>query len=225
MQIEYNKKYLLDTFINEDGYIKSLYLIKTLNKATKQDNYYLKLYLNSYDGNEFLLGYLYFFVTPKERKSKYVVTFVEPNNRDSGIASFLTSAWIKFCLEHDLDVLITNRKQEKPFLLFLLKKYYFEIKNPLIYPSHENTVYICKKNNERKKVLLFNNDNYKNAFLRSNSFKNDNYMVILELEPDITILDQVILNKIYTLTDNDMGYRKAEKVYKKFKDNNYNPFS
>ena len=219
MQFEYNKKYLLDTFINEDGYIKSLYLIKTLNKATKQDNYYLKLYLNSYDGNEFLLGYLYFFVTPKERKSKYVGTFVEPNNRDSGIASFLTSAWIKFCLEHNLDILKTNRKQEKPFLLYLLKKYYFEINNPNLYETHEKTVFICKQDNNGKKVLYFNNDNIKNVFLRSSIFSKDNYEVIESLTNDTSVLDRVILNQIYHLIDNDLGYEKAEKVYKKYKNN------
>lgn len=217
--LEFKKHYLIDTFVGIDGNIQNLYLVKTLNYATNQESYYLKIYSKLQNGVEYLKGYLYFFVIHKENKSKYVGTFIEPNSRNSGLSSLLTATWIKLCLDNKLEILITNRKQEKPFLLYLLKKYYFEIENPDLYSKHENTIYICKNTIDNKKLLYFNNEIVKNTFLRSKSYLKDNYVVIDSLAPNISVLDKVMLNKVYCLTDNENGYRKALKVYKNFKNN------
>ena len=214
-QIEYDKRYLFDMFYNHDGYIEKLFLMKSFNNG--KDHYYFRLFLYLPNGKEILLGYLYFFIDENKKESKFIGCCVKNEYRNQGIASLLISSWLLFCLDNNIIDLNTNRKQSKPFLLYLLKNFSFEINNPASYNTSLNTIYICQKYESLAKILLFKGEKQREMFEKSTSFKKDNYEIIDNLTADITVKDEVMLDKIYSLNDQDYGYQRALKIHQKFR--------
>ncbi len=217
--MQYKYRYELDNFYDQNGYLQKLYLVKTFDISNKKEYYFLRLFLLLPNNCEIQKGYLYFYIENYNNINhcKYVGTFVKPEYRNNGVASLLTSSWIKFCLDNDLNYLSTNKKQKKPFLLHTLKKFSFEIKYPQKYNTHPGIIYICKNYNDDFKTLLFKNSEQKRIFEKSSAFRNDNYKIIDNINDDIKIIDKVILNQSYELNDNNKGYEKALHIQKKYK--------
>jgi len=107
---------------------------------------------------------------------------------------------------------ITNKKQRKPFLIYLLKLYGFEISDTTKYETARNTIYICKDLMSLDKCLYFKSENEARNFRNSNMLKHDNYRILNSLEEiPIEILDQVILTTPYELQDFNKAYIRSRK--------------
>ena len=68
-----------------------------------------------------------FYLDKENKTSEFIGIGVAPEYRDLNIGSFLIASWIDLCLNNGYDFLGANKKQRKPFLLYLLKTYGFEI--------------------------------------------------------------------------------------------------
>lgn len=160
-------------------------------------------------------GYIYFYLDFEKRESKFIGTYVKPEYRNSKIASLLISSWILFCIENNFNCLGTNLKQRKPFLIYLLKNFDFEIENKSSYITSPYTIHICKEKNTDSKCLLFKNKKQATLFSNSNIMKEDNYKIIDSIGPNIQIIDDVLLSIPYQLKDKSKAYKKALNTYQK----------
>lgn len=206
--IDYGEKLVLDEFLFNDELQK---IILTKKATNARDNFILYSY--SYDNmyNPSLQGYMYFSINLDNNSSSYIGTYVNPKYRNSGVAQMLNATWIKFCLDNGIEYLKTNIRQRKPFSIYLLKKYNFEIKDLDDYI--DRSIYICKRNQDDAKCLVFDSERQKKIFKASNIYKDDNY-VVLDNTENVLVLDKVILNHTYYLDekDNENAYQKALKI-------------
>lgn len=201
-----DKKIVDEFFLNDEQKLERVVLTK--HKTSSRDAYQLYCYLVDYDGNETLQGYMYFNVCPTKDGSNYIGTYVNPKYRNRGIANYLNSVWIKYCLENGLECLKTIKRQRKPYILYMLKGYTFEINNKDLYDNR--SIHICR-DREGSKFLLFDNEEEKRRFMSSTICLDGNYRVLDSLE-DGEELDRVILNHKYTLEDNDKAYNLASSI-------------
>ncbi len=199
--LDYNEAYIFWANKNE-----KIELSKTLDKNTNHDYYFLKYYFHN-GIEDIFLGYMYFFIDFNTKKSKYIGTKVNKEYRGQGIATKLMASWIKLCLDNDILSLQTNRTQRKPYLLHLLKQFFFEIDNVTLYETYPNVIYICK-NQDKQKTLYFKDDKQKQDFMNSSIYHSDDYLISNNLNKE-EIIDQVILTKYYRLHDNEVGYTKT----------------
>ncbi len=144
-----------------------------------------------------------------DNSASYIGTYVNPMYRGEGVAQLLNATWISFCLENDIEVLKTSRHQRKPFLIYLLKGYSFEISNLTKYAGR--SIHICRRDEDLKKYLLFESMQQRKLFEASKISEHDNYEILDSLG-DARILDRVLLNQMYLATDNDRVYSKAKDV-------------
>lgn len=181
------------------------------------DRYYLRAKIVTKDYSVHDLGYLYFNIDSKTNKSKFIGVCVSEEYRNCGLASLLISSWIELCLDNGLEDLSTIPKQKKPFILYLLKKYSFELKDTNTYNTSDNVVYICKKENAHDKFIMFRSP-YKEAnFRNSNIMKTDNYKIADPNDKDIQILDTVSLYSPYFQQDNEYAYQKSLGIINKYR--------
>lgn len=206
--MEISKDIVLDEWITDDGKVQQMILKK--NPMPGKESFQIYCYLVDFDGSSKLQGYMYFFITPDCNTANYTGTYVNPAFRRCGIAKKLMATWIKFCLENGIEDLKTIKRQRKPFLLYTLKGYSFDVKNKELYEGR--SIHICEK--EGRKALLFDDAAAKTIFLNSKIYMDDSYLVLDDLE-DYHILDKVVLNHTYYLSDGNVAYQKSLKEIRK----------
>lgn len=212
----YDKNILYDDSYEYNELRQRIYMQKAYMSVKKRNQYFFKSYV--LDGNELICqGYIYFYLNNENRSSDFIGAYIKPEYRNGGIASLLVSIWIQFCLNNGYNFLGTNKAQRKPFLLYLLKTYGFEIMDSEIYQTNINVIDICKSDIDNTKYLLFKNPQQKISFLRGSIAKGDNYSVIDSLTDNIHYLDSVILSKIYSLTNEFKAEEKSTFVLKRYK--------
>lgn len=215
--LTYKEKILLSDDLQFQTYRQGLFLSKHTCQDDINDRYYLYVKLLEDDNNLVNQGYLYFYIDFDELQSDLIGVGIEPKYRNCGLASLLISSWVQLCLEQGINNLQTIPKQRKPFLLYLLKKYTFELQNTKNYETSPKTVYICKGNNINDKLIMFKDEREKKLFRNSNIMKTDNYRIIEALTDEIQIVDKVVLYSPYFLQDNEFAYQKSLSIYNKHK--------
>lgn len=205
--IPFDTKVPLDNKYHYNGLNQVIYLEKKDDSGRKQ--YFLQLYILDSDGNLKQQGYLYFYLNFEIKESKFIGAYINPLYRNNGLASLLISNWIKLCLDNDIFNLKTNRKQRKPLLIYLLKNYTFEIKDISDYETSDDTISICRGEDDLK-YLLFKNIDKKERFLNSALMYEGNYHILDTLSNGFSIIDQVLLPRFYNIQNANDAYLKAE---------------
>lgn len=221
--LAYGEKGMLIDVISLDNNIK---IVVNLKKTFYRENgvtyYFIDLYLNDGKGTHNNMGYMYFMLDEVTKTSSYVGTYVKPEYRFCGLASLLTSYYIKTVLDDGYENLLTNKKQRKPFLLYMLKKYSYDLLDKEDLQSSYK-IHICGKDNDLTKYLIFENDKHRATFMRGKVFKEDNYHVlpvsIADKPDDIKLLDVVIPSRIYKLEELNKGYHLALNKINKVNEN------
>lgn len=213
-EIDYKDKILL-LESSLDEYRQRIYFEKSLFKSNEKDQYFIKAYKLE-NGILNCIGYIYFYIDEEEKMSTYIGTYVKKECRNSKIASLLTSMWIKFCLENGIYNLNTNKKQKKPFLIYLLKKFNFDLEDKDEYQRSKYNIHICRRMFEPDKYLLFQNEKQKETFIRGKTYREDNYKVIDSIDFDTEKLDTILLSTIYELKDENEAYKKSLKIVNRY---------
>ncbi len=216
-KLEYNEKILFKNNLFYNDLQQIILLSKYHCDTDIKDRYYLRAKV--IDGNKKLInqGFLYFYIDFFNHESNFIGVGVNDTYRNQGIASLLISSWIQLCLDENIYNLATISKQRKPFILYLLKKYQFELANISDYQTSNKTVYLCKKEKSLEKLLIFKSKYEKERFANSKVMRADNYQIIDNLEKEITIIDQVCLSTPYYIQDQDKAYQKSLSYYNKYK--------
>ncbi len=207
--LPYNKDILYSDFIEYNGLNQRIYFQKSYMKAKNIDQYFLKSFVIDNKGNQICQAYIYFYLNSDRKTSDFIGIYVKPAFRNLGLASLLISTWIQFCFNNGYNFLGTNKAQRKPFLIYLLKTYGFEILDPIIYQTTSNVIHICKSKNDNTKYLLFKNPKQRDSFMKGNIAKEDNYKSIEQLDTNMSYLDSVILSKEYDLLDEHKANEKS----------------
>ena len=211
-RIPENKEVLYSTDYSLKG--EQLYLYFAKMKGDKY-NYFFKCYVNQ-NGVRKCIGYIYFTISRDLHNSCFIGTYVSPEYRGWGVASFLVSQWINFCFNESLYFLGANKKQRKPFLLYLLKTFGFEILDPSYYDRCDETISICKRADSSKKLLLFKSPSEEAKFMKSPIAKSDNYDTVSPNE-DYIILDRVLPVRKYNIEDSGKASNKCNLVLQRCK--------
>lgn len=212
-EFDKDKMYLYDMCIFEDKKQK-INLQKTYGLGIKRYQYFLKAYINE-GAKEICQGYIYFYLNEDNKTSEFIGLYIKPEYRNSGIASLLVTEWITFCLNNNFDYLETIKQQRKPFLLYILKTYGFEILNSNEYKSNKHVIDICKKENELTKYLFFRNPSQKESFMQGKIAKEDNYQVLEEFTPEVFYLDSIILSQKFIMTNTTKAKEKTNLVLRR----------
>jgi len=171
--------------------------------------YYIQIYKDKIDGDyPTLCAYIYFYLNFEMKETKYIGTWVDPECRNKGFASLLTSLWTWICMDNNFYEYVTNRKQRKPFLLYLLKLYGFEINDVMKYDKSKGTILICRDLSSKDKCIYFKDEQLAKGFARSKIFKSDNYQILNSLD-NAEILDKILLSTPYHLQDCEKAYTRS----------------
>lgn len=175
------------------NYNQDLYLKRSNDDGSNRPKYFLSAFTNI-NGELRQQGYLYFYLDPDTKLSSFIGINVTEQYRNLNIGSFLVASWIDLCLNNGYDFLGVHEKQRKPFLLYLLKTYGFEILDKSLYDTRPDVISICRSTDleNRRKLLLFRDGKHEQDFMGTNVYKMDNYQIIHSLEGTIH-LDDVIL--------------------------------
>lgn len=206
-------------------YNQELHIKKAFNNEDENSKYYINVY-SKINGEMVRQGYIYFYLDHESRVSEFIGINVNPEYRDLNIGSFLVASWIDLCFNNGYDFLGANKKQRKPFLLYLLKTYGFEIFDKSLYESRKDVITICKgyEKDDKRKILLFKDLKHEKMFMGTNVYKSDNYEIVHDKKGIIT-LDDVIMplqnmskDQIkYWLLNYDIAKDKALKVMSRHK--------
>lgn len=202
------------------NYNQDLYIKRSNDDGSNRPKYFLSAFTNL-NGELRQQGFLYFYLDHDTKSSYFIGIKVEEPYRNLNIGSFLVASWIDLCLNNGYDFLGVHEKQRKPFLLYLLKTYGFEILDKSLYDTRPDVISICRdKDLERKeKLLLFRDSKHEQTFMGTNIYKTDNYKIIHSPE-GIIHLDNIILplqsrkrNQIqYELLNQELAELKADTV-------------
>ena len=214
LKIPYDRPILISENKNTK---QKIYLQKTKFTVANKDHYFLKLVKETEYGNHSCQGYIYFYLDLLNKKSDFIGVYVDNKYRNEGFAQLLISYWISFCLDNNIYDLKTIQKQRKPFILYLLKKFKFDLLNIESYEYNPNIISICKKDNDFNKYLLFKNQKQGQTFMQGSIKQGDNYFILDKFTDDITILDKVILSHTYLSKNDDEAYKKSLKLIDNFK--------
>ena len=176
------------------NYNQDLYLKRVKNDdGCDKSKYYISVFSNIC-GDLTLQGYLYFYLDEDNKMSQFIGVKVKEKYRNLNIGSFLVASWIDLCMNNGYDFLGVNPNQRKPFLLYLLKTYGFEIFDKSLYETRNDVITICRSCNmeDKRKFLSFKDSKHKESFIKTNIFKSDNYEIVKPSD-EIICLDQVIL--------------------------------
>jgi len=190
------------------------YLIKCL---PPEERHYFRFFIKESDGSRKEIAYIYFNLNFEEKTSSYIGSYVSTEYRNQGFGNLLIATWITFCLENNFDILKTIKKQRKPFLIYLLKKFQFDLENEMI--KDRRRIHICQQENSLEKYLYFEDDNQRRGFHNSNVMKEDNYQILTDQEfnsQKTTDLDTIFLLKPYKIKNNNEAMEHALKITKKF---------
>lgn len=210
----YNKKFLLNERIESK---EKIYLEKVIFPQNNRDQYFIKIYKTNDKGSYICKGYIYFYLDLLNRESNFIGEFVKPEYRDDGLGQLLISYWVNLCLENGIYNLNTSHKQRKPFIVYLLKKFKFDILNIAQYEISLNTISVCKKDGDKSKYLFFKNPLQAATFKNSKILESDNYLILDSLNENTQVLDQVLLSTEYISQDNEEAYKKSLNLIDKFK--------
>lgn len=215
--LPYQTTILLSNNLEYQNCKQQISLTKYACSTDKNDRYYLRTSILNEDGEPFNLGYLYFYLNTKSSNSEFIGVGVNEDYRNSGIASLLISSWIQLCLNDGIDDLMTISRQRKPFLLYLLKKYDFELMDINNYQTSTRVVHICRSKASFDKCIMFPNKSEEKKFRNSNIMKTDNYEIISSPSNDIEIIDTVVLSVPYIVQDNEKAYQKSLQTYNRYR--------
>lgn len=207
------------------NYNQNLYIKRSNDDGSNRPKYFLSAF-TTIDGELRQQGYLYFYLDHDTKSSFFIGIKVEEEYRNLNIGSFLVASWINLCLNNGYEFLGVHEKQRKPFLLYLLKTYGFEILDTSLYDTRPDVISICRnKDLERKeKLLLFRDKKHEQNFIGTNIYKTDDYKIINSLEGTIH-LDDIILplqsrkrNQVnYELLDQELAEIKSDSVISRHK--------
>ena len=212
--IEKKQRIFYDSLYRENEEI--LIYFSKCSSANDMPRFYFSFY-----EKETLVAYIYFYLNMGGgRTSKFIGMYVAKEKRNEGYAKLLLSTWIQFCLHHSVETIQTIERQRKPFIVYLLKTFGFDLLNEEEKQKDRRKIAICKRENSCSKCLHFHDKNQEMGFINSHIMKEDNYDVLslLDLEnPDIHVLDHILLLKSYISYDNEKTYEKAKQIIKKYK--------
>lgn len=174
-------------------YNQQLFIKKALSNENENDKYYINVY-STIDGRVVRQGYIYFYLDHRMKSSDFIGINISKEYRGLNIASLLISAWIDLCFNNGYDFMGVNKKQRKPFLLYLLKTYGFEILDKSLYISRDDVITICRSKDieDRSKILFFKDMKHENSFKGTNVYRADNYQIVHDKRSVLT-LDDVIM--------------------------------
>lgn len=184
-------------------YNHEIYLMKANDDGSHRPKYYLRA-TTKINGVEVIQGYMYFYIDYDTKTSEFIGIKVHEEFRNLNISSLLISLWIDLCLNNGIDFLGSNKKQRKPFLIYLLKTYGFEILDKSLYETSKDLISICRRENDLSKLLLFRDTRNETLFRATNIFDEDNYQIITSLD-GVTHLDDIIMPL--------QGYKKKQISY------------
>ena len=201
-------------------YNHEIYLMKANDDGSHRPKYYLRAVTNI-NGVEVIQGYLYFYIDYDTKTSEFIGIKVHEEFRDLNIGSLLVSLWIDLCLNNGIDFLGSNKKQRKPFLIYLLKTFGFEILDKGLYKNSKDLISICRRDNDPSKLLLFRDSKHERAFKSTNIYTEDNYEILTSFD-GVTHLDDIIMplqdfrrkQISYDLVDYDKANVKVKRVLK-----------
>lgn len=217
--LDYEKNYQYGEDFFDGKNVERIYLKKTHSKAENRDYYFLNLYSISPFGDMVCQGYMYFGLNQQSNQAKFIGVYIRPECRNSGYASLLITNWIKLCLDNDIYDLRANKRQRKPFILYLLKKYEFELANRDEYNTSPYVIHICRDLSSNFKYLLFDNEKQKQGFASGKIMSHDSYHIIDSLTDGIEEVDKVILSRPHLLQDENQAYVKSLRYIKKRTEN------
>lgn len=215
--LAYKNKILIDRHYNINNNNSNLFLEKTFHKDNGKDHYFLKLMTPGINGNLECAGYIYFYIDFKSLESDFIGVYVKPEYRNQGLAELLVANWIKLCLDNGLYNLQTNKTQRKPALIYLLKKYNFEISNPELYRTSKYTIDVCEGKYDRLKYLYFKNNAQKKEFINSSIMSEGNYYVLDEFTNNYIVLENLLMSTPYYIEEENDAYKRSLKCIKNHK--------
>lgn len=213
-----------DSFYSGD-YNQCLYLVKANDDGSKRDKFYIWA-TTKINEQEIKQGYLYFYLDKDTKTSSFIGVKVLDDFRNLNIGALLISSWIDLCLNNGYDFLGVHEKQRKPFLLYILKTYGFDVSNQSLYDTRKDVISICRREDfaDKSKLLLFKDSQHEKVFMGTNIYKTDNYEIIHSLDGAV-FLDNVIMplqgmkkNQVpYKLIDYEKANVKVLSIFNKHK--------
>lgn len=206
--IEDKKKIFYDSLYTENGEIR-IYFSKH-----SSSNDIPRFYFSFYEQN-CLIAYIYFYLIGKKSQSELIGLYVDEKKRNQGYAKLLIATWISFCLNHSIEIIQTTERQRKPFILYLLKMFFFDLRDECEKKRDRRGIDICKMEDSFLKYLHFHDINQEIGFRNSHIMKEDNYQILSEvdlLKKQVQVLDTVLLHKSYSSYDNEKSYMKAKTI-------------
>ena len=186
------EKTLYQSGFYSGDYSEDLYFKKSIDDGSHKPKFYISVYTRI--NNELRQqGYLYFYLDYETKQSNFIGIKVEPKYRNLNIASFLIATWIDLCLNNGYNLGV-NEKQRKPFLIYLLKTFGFEILDTSLYQSRPDVITCCRylDYSKKDKLLLFKDSKHESNFMKTTIFNEDNYKIIHDTS-GIVLLDNIIL--------------------------------
>lgn len=212
----YNKRYLIHEKYKER---ERVCFEKVYFPHKNVDQYFIKIFKLDKSGTYLCDGYIYFYLNLLNKESNFIGLWIKPERRNEGLAQVLISYWVNLCLENGIYNLNTIHKQRKPFTLYLLKKFKFDLLNIKLYESSSNTISICKFLDKDDKCLYFKNSLQAATFKNSKILESDNYLILDSLNEDTKVLNHILLSTLYTSKDNDEASKRSLKLIDKFENN------
>ena len=131
---------------------------------------------------------------------------------------FLFAEWVKISLDTGGYSLQLQKRQVKPSILYIAKKFGFEMKGANAnYATSPFTIFICERYGE--KYLLFNDKAYQERFQKLSVSFHGHYKYINPNIDRYSVVDKIWLGHTYYLDSQNVeyAYEKAEEVIKSFK--------
>ncbi len=220
-RLKFDERVLYSDKCFSGDYNQFLYLKRSVDDGSNRPKIYINLFTKVAD-TLMLQGYLYFYLDFELKKSYFIGLVVKPEYRNLNIGSFLIATWINLCIDNGYDFLGINQKQRKPFLIYLLKTYGFEISDLSLYSTSDDLITILHNLRNNKKIIMFRSYMNELAFRGTNVYKADNY-IIVHNPSGLVKLDDIILpfqnrrkiNLDYELRNYDLGLAKAKMIISK----------
>lgn len=209
--LENGSKILYSNGYFSGDYNQELYLKKAIDDGSNRPKFYISVHSNI-NGCLVQQGYLYFYLDYETKTSSFIGIQVLQPYRNLNIGSFLVASWIDLCLNYGYDFLGVHEKQRKPFLLYLLKTYGFEILDKSLYDIRPDVISICRStnHNDKRKYLLFKDSKHEKVFIGTNVYKSDNYEIIHN-QNNMIFLDNVIL-PLQNMKKNQVRYELLDRI-------------